>query len=105
MSFIIGGVYQFDSIYARCPYKIIESNCCCNNGYLCSRDDNLEACSHNLSKCYSFSCPIVVDCASKEDILRGLGDYDITDIENLCFDDEGYTLDSEECVVLLEDIN
>lgn len=104
MSFVVGGVYQFDLVYQSCPYKILDSECQCNNGYLCSHNDNTEFCEHGLHKCYSFSCPIVIDGASKDDIKLGLGDYDISDIYSLEFDDEDITLDLEECVVLLEQI-
>ena len=104
MGFIIGGVYQFDLIYQSCPYKVLDSECRCNNGYLCNHENNSEICEHNIHKCYSFSCPIVTDGASKEDIAKGLGDYNINDIDDLGFDMEDITLDSEECVVLLEQI-
>ena len=50
MSFIVGGVYHFDSIYESCPYKVMDSECQCNNGYLCSRKDNSEICEHGINK-------------------------------------------------------
>lgn len=104
MSFAIGGVYQFDSIYESCPYKVMDSECQCNNGYLCNRKDNSEICEHSINKCYSFSCPIVTDGASKDDIKKGFGDYNESDIISLEFNDEDITIDSEECVVLIEQI-
>lgn len=104
MSFIIGGVYQFDLIYQCCPYKVLDSECQCNNGYLCSRKDNSEFCEHGISKCYSFSCPIIIDGASKDDIKKGIGDYNESDICFLEFDNDSITIDSEECVVLLEQL-
>ena len=102
--FKVGGVYDFDNIYRCCPYNKEDRDCVCNNGYQCKREDNQEKCEHGISKCYSFSCPIVSDGASKEDIIKGLGDYDKDDIENLQFDDEDFTTDIEELVVLNEEI-
>lgn len=104
MSFVIGGVYQFDLIYQSCPHKVIDSECQCNNGYLCDRKDNSEICEHNIYKCYSFSCPIVEDGASIDDINKALGDYDNSNIADLEFSDDGITIDAEELVVLIEQI-
>ena len=104
MSFIVGGVYHFDSIYESCPYKVMDSECQCNNGYLCSRKDNSEICEHGINKCYSFSCPIVNDGASIDDINEAVGDYDNSYIDALEFDDEDITIDNEQLIVLIEQI-
>lgn len=95
------GVYAFDTIYSACKYKIDESECWCNNGYMCSHKDCSEQCEDNpeIGKCYSFSCPLVIDGADIETIKEGLGDYTEDDLDNISFNDEGFSEDSEELVI------
>lgn len=95
------GVYAFDTVYANCAHRINDSDCTCNNGYICGHKECTEKCEDDstLGKCYSFSCPLVTDGASREAIKLGLGDYSIEDIVHLDFDAEDITEDYEKLVV------
>lgn len=100
MNFVKMGVYDFDNIYAGCDYRADSDACNCNNGYICKHKDCGEECEDNpkFGKCYSFTCPLVSDCASKDSILMGLGDYDESDIENITFIDDDLSADFEKLV-------
>ena len=97
------GVYSFDTIYRCCEHRVDDTDCSCNNGYICGHKDCGEACEDNssLGKCYSFTCPLVSASASKDTIKMGLGDYSAEDIDSINFDDEDFTCDYEKLVVWL----
>lgn len=97
--FNVGGVYDFDKIYSYCTHRVDDSNCNCNNGYICGHKDCSEACedNENLGKCYSWSCPLVTDGADKDAVQLGLGDYQISD--DIDFDEDGFSCDYEELVI------
>ncbi len=105
--FIKNGVYYFDTIYENCKYAVHNNECNCNNGYICSHKDCSEACEENdkLGKCFSFSCPLVADTASRDTIRLSQGEIKEEDINSLNFDNQDFTCDYEEIVVWIGDNN
>lgn len=97
MEFVKGKAYRFDDVYENCKYAVQPGDCNCNGGYICSHQKCSERCEENKSfgKCYSFSCPLVIDRASKEEIES---DKDF-DLSSISFDDEGLTEDFESIVI------
>ena len=94
------GVEHFDNVYSSCVHKVY-TDCVCNNGYICNSKENTEECENNpmFSKCYSFSCPLVDDGVTREQV-RESKDYSEEDI---IFDDD-FSIDSEQLVFFHEDI-
>lgn len=106
-----GEVYYFDEVYNSCSFNMLEKDTKneeldyirrhCNNGYTCNSKDNHEYCEENpmISKCYSFSCPLVSDGASVDEI-RESKLFDLDDIEICQYDDDMVSETNEVCVWL-----
>ena len=91
-----GKAYDFDEVYQNCKYAVVNTDCNCNNGYICSHKKNEEECEgcSKLKKCYAHSCPLVASCASRKVIEAN----ENIDVDSVDFDKDGFSEDYEELV-------
>ena len=91
-----GVAYSFDELYENCKYAVNNTDCNCNNGYICNHpknEENCESCS-DLKKCYAHSCPLVSFCANRDAIKAN----ENIDVDSVDFCEDGYSEDYEELV-------